>query len=169
MNTKAHRLSKKTLVIIRHAHRIRKNEGRADNGLSRKGVRQAKAAADFFLSRFGLIQTMLLSSPKKRCIETLEPLSKKLALKITPSDLLLENSNPKALSAQTQEFCRWWKKKAPNHLVICTHGDWIPVFFQHALGIEAELKIDKGGWAELELSRAKVELRWLIQDFKSLS
>jgi hypothetical protein len=60
-----------------------------------------------------------------------------------------------------QKFFRWWKQRAPDVVVACSHGDWIPLFTRLALGTEVDLK--KGGWLEIESQKNTVCLRWLLQ------
>src|ERR1700722_14595820 len=69
----------KTLILIRHGHRDTARR-ELDNGLDDKGREQAKAIKRFFGERFqpeeykrGL---WFVSSPKLRCVETLQPAAK---------------------------------------------------------------------------------------------
>ena len=65
----------KALIILRHAHRD-KNLGRElDNGLSKKGKSQAEKIAEYLNNKLKNKTITLASSPKKRCLETLQPFS----------------------------------------------------------------------------------------------
>lgn len=154
----------KTLVIIRHAHRDTAKGRELNNGLSEKGRRQVRKAFDFFFERFPEMETpVLLSSGKKRCLETLEPLARKLERKLTPHPLLLERTEKETATqfkARIKKFIAEWEKSSAAVTVICTHGDWIPVFFKTLLGTSIELK--KGGWAEVEWVD-KPQITWLVQ------
>lgn len=157
-------MSKKTIIIIRHAHRVKIDGGRADNGLSRKGKRQARAATRFFFKRLKDPKPLFVSSPKKRCVETLEPIANKLSLEIRIDDLLNEQQTKETLQSvakRAQAFHRWWLKKAPRLTVISSHGDWIPLYLEHVTGAKIELR--KGGWAELEAEGSAVRLTWLAE------
>jgi 8-oxo-dGTP diphosphatase len=147
----------KTLVLVRHAHRDTSDREK-DNGLTEKGRRQAKAVRRFFKERFGKETPLLVSSPKKRCLETLEPLAERRGLRIRVDEHLLEGSR---LSERTAAFAAWWRERAPALVVACSHGDWIPAFLARALGAEIELK--KGGWAELTWEEGRVRLECLLQ------
>jgi len=77
------------LFLVRHAHRDTSNR-EDDNGLSDKGRDQAKTLVSLFQKKIDPkggkksgSKIVLLSSPKKRCIETLTPFSKKMDVTIT--------------------------------------------------------------------------------------
>ena len=72
----------KTLVLIRHAHRDVPSDRTKDNGLSERGQEQIKKLLKFYKSRFELLPALLLSSPKKRCIETVSGIAKELQTKL---------------------------------------------------------------------------------------
>lgn len=152
---------------MRHAHRDTHKGHELDNGLSDKGRKQVRKIFDHFFSRFPEVEKpQLFSSPRKRCMETLEPLSRKLERKLYVNDLLLEfrGENKKETKNEfrrrIRHFIREFEKSRSSVTVICSHGDWIPVFFDEALGLDIELK--KAGWAELEWDK-KPKLTWLIQ------
>ena len=157
----------KTLVIIRHAHRDTAKGRELNNGLSEKGRRQVRKIFDFFFERFPDMETpVFFSSNKKRCLETLEPLSRKLERKLNTNSCLLERTERETLSqfkARIKKFISQWEKSPAPLTVICTHGDWIPTFFKLLLGTSIDLK--KGGWAEVECVE-KPQLTWLVQSFE---
>lgn len=111
---------------------------------------------------------LLLTSPKKRCMETLEPLARKLERKLVlhPSLTEFRGDNKKETKSEFKKrirlFLREWEKSKNPLTILCTHGDWIPHFFKETLGTSIHLK--KGGWAELEGS-GEIQLTWLIQSF----
>jgi phosphohistidine phosphatase SixA len=158
-------MMEKTLIIIRHAHRnlVRRQD---DNGLSEKGHRQAEAIRNFFKKRRLGKDLLLLSSPRLRCRETIEPIAKLLEMPIEISDLLDEGASTQAgrLDDRILDFKTWWKEHAPKICVICSHGDWIPSFFDITLNKSFELQ--KGGWAELKLHPSgKISLEESIQSW----
>lgn len=63
-------------ILIRHAHRDTADRAQ-DNGLSKKGREQAKRLRKYFEERFpeGEGDLVLVTSPKKRCVETIEPIA----------------------------------------------------------------------------------------------
>ncbi len=153
----------KTLVIIRHAHRDKDLGREADNGLSTKGKRQARRVAKFFEKRFSKgykkSRIAFLSSPKRRCVETLELAARKHRAKVEALRDLDEGGN---LSAKVDAFVRRWRESDQDLIVICSHGDWIPVFFEKFLGLCIDLK--KGAWAEVEMEGHSRKLTWLLQE-----
>ncbi|MDB5037027.1 MAG: hypothetical protein JWQ35_555 [Bacteriovoracaceae bacterium] len=155
-------MKEKILIVVRHAHRdvIDPSE---DNGLSEKGQKQAMAIKSFYIKNFDSKEIKLFSSPKLRCQETLEPLSKYLNVKMEILDLLDESSQTKGgrIEERIMKFKTWWFKEAPPLMMICSHGDWIPTFFEQTLNQSTALK--KGGWAELKLRSGKVSLEKLVQ------
>lgn len=156
----------KTLVIVRHAHRDTSKGQEFNNGLSDKGRKQVRKLFDFYFERFPEVEKpILLSSARKRCVETLEPLARKLERRLVLSPLLLERTEKETVPQFKQRIRRFKREqvKNPSELtVICSHGDWIPFFFKELLGIEIELK--KGGWAEVEFTD-KPRLTWIVQSF----
>lgn len=154
----------KTLVIVRHAHRSKSLGAEANNGLSPKGKKQAQKIAKFFKKRFLGARTPpqieLISSPKKRCIETLKPVSELLGIPLKTSESLIEGGH---LEKNIEQFLIKWNQSRTPLTLICSHGDWIPAFFKKHLGITLELK--KGAWAEIEVEQDHKKLTWVIQEF----
>lgn len=136
----------KRLLIIRHAHRDKPFGSSFDNGLSLKGIKQAEELRDRFEEKLTDRNPDFISSPKKRCIETVQPLCDALGKKLEVSALLDEGEN---LEARVRQFCDVWKKRGPLHTVVCSHGDWIPVCVDFLTG--RQLDIEKAGWIEVEL------------------
>ncbi len=156
---------KKRLVIVRHAHRDKPMGHSGDNGISKKGTKQTKGVTRLYEERFGDVKPVIYSSPKLRCIETVEPLAEKKNAKLTISDLLDEagpDESPEDFVKKVREFANQWKKHESEIVIACTHGDWIPTFFYEILGTSIDLK--KGGWAELELEDGKPKLSWIVQE-----
>ncbi|MFL5813296.1 MAG: phosphoglycerate mutase family protein [Bdellovibrionia bacterium] len=156
----------KKLIIVRHAHRNKLKGGEADNGLSAKGKKQAKALQKFYSSVFGRKKAIIFSSPKVRCIETVQPIAKKIKVSLETIDSLDEAQVDSELKEKIRSFHSLWQKLDSPLTLICSHGDWIPAFLKQMLGVEIDL--DKGGWIELELSEEKLKprltLRWIVQD-----
>ena len=73
-----------------------------------------------------------MSSPKKRCIETVEGIAKFLGGEVVISELLNEQGGAGRESdakfhARLEEFATWWNEKAPTvNSSVGSHGDWLP-------------------------------------------
>lgn len=159
----------KTLVVIRHAHRNKALGRKVDNGLSKKGRRQAAQVTEHYERVHGKAKAKVLSSPKLRCLETVEAIAKLAGTKVQPSPLLDEQGgkgreSDEAFAGRLEAFYRWWREEAPALTVACSHGDWIPLALERLTGARAELK--KGGWAEIVLDDDEPRLAWLYQHFE---
>ena len=157
--------STKTLIVTRHAHRDKAQGREVDNGLSEKGLQQAKRLTQYFEKKYGGKKPHVMSSPKVRCQETVQAIADITKRKLEISDLLdeqHEGESSKAYKKKVEEFLRWWKEEGPPLLIINSHGDWIPLFFEIAIGTCLDLK--KGAWAELELDDNTPKLTWLLQE-----
>ncbi len=110
------------LYLVRHAHAGDRaaRPGHADIGrpLSKKGRRQASAIAEL-LAGAGIER--LLSSPARRCIETLEPLADRLGVPVEGDDRLAEGAPCEASLSLAEEL-----RAAGAHAAACSHGDVIP-------------------------------------------
>lgn len=161
----------KKLIIVRHAHRNKLKGGEADNGLSAKGKKQAKALAKLYSRIFGRKKALIYTSPKVRCIETIQLIAKKIKVSLEILDSLNEApENSKGvteLKEKIRSFHSLWQESDAPLTLLCSHGDWIPAYLKQVLGIDLDL--DKGGWIELEAKpQQKPELKWIIQDPEKL-
>ena len=64
----------------------------------------------------------LISSPSRRCVQTLEPLADRLGLKIETDERLAEGSPIEGSLAIAGD--------APDRAVLCSHGDIVPELIQ---------------------------------------
>ena len=152
----------KTLVIIRHAHR-NKSEGREiDNGLSAKGRKQARALAKIYSKMFKKMRPVTYSSPKLRCIETVEPIATKRNVPVQILDSLNEALTTSELRRKINDFDAFWRANDAKLMVVSSHGDWIPAYVKKVTG--AEIDLDKGGWLQIEMITDRPQLRWIIQN-----
>lgn len=146
MSTKKHH-SNKLLILIRHAHRDKSWGGKADNGLSEKGKKQANDFVRYFeeniLKKYDG-DLIVVSSPKKRCLETVGPVAKKKKTKVEVLEFLDENGD---LDSKVEEFCNWWKAEPAEITIACSHGDWLPVAICRIT--RANVDLEKGGFAEI--------------------
>lgn len=149
----------KTLVLLRHAHRDKDLGSETDNGLSRKGQQQAKTIEKHFHKVFDGEKPLVLSSPKRRCIETVLPLVDGSEKKITIDPLLDEGNK---LKERAKTFIQWWESNGPLLTVACSHGDWLPICIEILTGARIEMK--KGCWAEVQVVDGQARLTWLLQE-----
>ncbi len=155
--------SSKTLIILRHAHRDL-DERTRDNGLSDKGREQVKRMLSFAKRRLDESSPVFLTSPKKRCVETISPVAKELGHEVRVDERLVEHlsgESDKAYLARIDEFLDFFKYECPEVTVICSHGDWIPVAIERLTGAQSSLR--KCGWAEIEYVAGSSYLKWLVQ------
>ena len=107
-----------TLYIVRHAKAGKRSEWVGPDEmrpLSDKGWEQAQALAE----KLKLISpTNLISSPATRCMQTLEPLSKAINIKIVSDQRLFEHGD----IAKTLKVL----EEVEDSTVISSHGDMIP-------------------------------------------
>jgi broad specificity phosphatase PhoE len=166
--TKQEAQRQKTLILVRHAHRDKALPD-ADNGLSDRGKKQASLLSKYFKRAFDDARPEIYSSPKKRCIETVEKIAKRAEREIQIVDCLNESETQADLIRRVTEFMRLLQQSRAPLIVASSHGDWIPVFLDKILGIPIDL--EKGAWAQLELNSKTGENRLveLIQDFSFLS
>ena len=110
------------LYLVRHAHAGDRGAwaGHHDDGrpLTKKGRRQAGGIAEL-LAGAGIER--ILSSPARRCIETLEPLAERLGVPVEGDDRLAEGARCEASFALAEEL-----RAAGASVAACSHGDVIP-------------------------------------------
>lgn len=105
-------------MLIRHAHaKGRKDWSGPDEQrpLSGKGRRQAQSLAKR-LDEFA--PQRILSSRYLRCVQTVEPLSSRIGVRVELADELAEGSGAAALDLV--------RAVANEKVALCTHGDVIP-------------------------------------------
>ncbi len=158
-------MSSKSLVLIRHAHR-NTDDRSADNGLSEKGESQVKKLVKFCRERFKDRDVVFLTSPKKRCIQTLTPVAEDWKKEIRVDERLDElrpNESTTQYLARIDEFLDFFKYECEDTIVICSHGDVIPILIQKLTLAKTGLK--KCGYAEIEYFSGESYLTWLVQKF----
>jgi phosphohistidine phosphatase SixA len=117
----------KELYIFRHAEKDLTSSG--DPGLSIKGSRQALNIAKSIEQKTLPRPDKLWVSPKKRAIETFDPLTDITLLTLTIDSDLDQRShleNTKEFSTRVRNFIN--KKIIPSNdsiIFICTHSDWV--------------------------------------------
>jgi broad specificity phosphatase PhoE len=151
-------MNHKRLILIRHAHRDTEVHS-LDNGLSEKGKKQVRQLVRFSESR-EIDGAEFISSPKLRCVETLTPLANSMKSNVTIDRRIGEGTSASELG----QFVDWWKYEGPDLLVVCSHGDVIPLLVQEMTG--GQITIKKAGWCEVELVGSDVYLTWLVQKYE---
>jgi 8-oxo-(d)GTP phosphatase len=107
-----------TLLIIRHANAGSRKDWKGDDRerpLSAKGRRQARTLIEQLEP---WAPSRVLSSPYRRCVETVKPLADELGLKVEEVAQLAEGAGLDAV-----ELVR---SLQDGHVALCTHGDVIP-------------------------------------------
>lgn len=161
----------KTLILIRHAHRDT-TERALDNGLSDKGREQAKSIRRFVESRFDVAELIkegiwIVSSPKLRCVETLQPMAKSLNRPVDAHPELEEQKDRESQTAfenRIRRFLEEWGQSQVAWTFVCSHGDWLPLATMQLLGFRQDFK--KGSWFEVERDDVTCGLKWYIPSFK---
>jgi 8-oxo-dGTP diphosphatase len=103
-------------LLVRHAKAGNRDRWTGDDRLrplDTRGRRQADAMVAP-LAGYGL--TRLVSSPYVRCVETLEPLSTRLAMPVEPDAAIAEG-------ASAEQALALLARLGPGPVVLCTHGD----------------------------------------------
>ena len=109
------------LYVVRHAHAGSRSSWDGSDEtrpLTNRGRRQADAIADDLRSAR---VTRLVSSPYRRCVQTLDPLARQLRLPVESDVRLAEGAGGAAALELADELA-----KEPHAAVVCSHGDVIP-------------------------------------------
>lgn len=108
-----------TAYLIRHAHAGNRSDwDQPDTArpLSDKGRRQAEHLASFLADRpIGQV----LSSPARRCTETIAPLAQRLDKPVQSSTALFEGADAQGVVTLLDGL-------GDDEVVLCSHGDLIP-------------------------------------------
>lgn len=146
-------------MILRHAHRNKLPNAAADNGLSQIGKKQALAIETHFRKIFpSSVRVLFASSPKLRCVETIQPLADGF-----PIEIWKDLDEGGGLLSKAKALFDSLKQVDAEVVVICSHGDVIPVVGEVICGIP--LSLEKGGWARLDNTGKKWKVTELIQEF----
>lgn len=118
------------LYLVRHAKAGSRSDfdgEDSDRPLTSAGRRQA----DELCRRLGAVSpSVVVSSPYRRCIETVEPLAVAIDVAITPDKRLAEFGSDHVEPDATLFDLLY---SIPDHAVVCSHGDVIPALVS-ALG-----------------------------------
>ncbi|MHB8669844.1 MAG: SixA phosphatase family protein [Acidimicrobiales bacterium] len=126
-----------TLLLVRHA---KAGDRRAWSGpdvlrpLSDSGVRQAKGLLEQLLVQLGERGVeRILSSPARRCVQTVEPLA-------TAFGVPIEHRAELAEGAEVEPVIRLAHELTDTTAVLCSHGDLIPEVLE-VLAVRDGLKL----------------------------
>ncbi len=155
MRAKGQRLSKAPMLyLLRHAkagNRYDALEDDRERSLTQKGLVQAQSIATHLTPK-GI--TEIISSPYRRCIETVRPLSILSGVEITDDSVLGEEATIDGLRAIVTRCL----EAAPNQqttasTVICTHGNVVPAIID-ILGLYSNdtIRCAKGSLYEIDLA-----------------
>ncbi len=136
------------VLLVRHAIAIARKDWDGPDELrqlSKRGARQAEALVDQLA---GFDVARVLSSPTSRCVATVEPLARARGLRVEETPDLAEGEGPAA--ARLARAC------VDTGVVLCTHGDVVPVVLDEldggALGLGRHVRYAKGSSWVLETS-----------------
>ncbi len=138
------------VLLVRHAIAVARKDWDGPDEmrpLSKRGGRQAEALVEQ-LAPFGM--SRVLSSPSARCVATVQPLARARSLAVEEVAELGEDQAPEA--ARLARSC------VNVEVVLCTHGDVVPVVLDALLPGEGHRTSKKGStWAlEVEAPGAAV-------------
>jgi len=109
-----------TVHLVRHAHALDRHAWEAPDAerpLSAKGARQADALAERLAGRD---LARLVTSPARRCRQTMEPLAARLGLALEERPWLAEGEPS---GAALERLVEALEPLGGANLVACTHGD----------------------------------------------
>jgi phosphohistidine phosphatase SixA len=112
-----------TLHLVRHAHALSRRKWEADDRLrplSARGGIQAESIAEQLSTR---AVSRMVASPAVRCVQTLDPLARRLGLAAETAEVLYEENPMQPLL----EFL----EGLDDDTVLCSHGDMIPYVIHH--------------------------------------
>jgi len=127
------KLSAVPVLLIRHAHAGSRKDWEGDDRLrplSRKGMEQALGLQRRLATRGA---ARILSSPSRRCIDTVQPLADELGRKVEEVDDLAEGMGADALKLV--------RSMSGRRVAMCTHGD---VIVEVLVALADEDRLDLG-------------------------
>ncbi|MCB0362413.1 MAG: hypothetical protein KDD35_06815, partial [Bdellovibrionales bacterium] len=107
-----------------------------------------------------------VSSPKKRCVETLGPLQRAISsgeLFISPQlDEQQENENNEGFRVRVENFMNSLMEGPWNWIFLCSHGDWLPFALEYLQN--ENILMRKAAWVEYEIIGYRRILTWVVPD-----
>lgn len=117
------------LLLVRHAHAGSKDRWRGDDRLRPLSARGRQEAAALVEVLAPYHPRRIISSPLRRCVETVEPLARRLGIPIEESDRLQPEAGDEAV-ALLQKIAG--EEEGP--VVVCTHGETIETLQRRLVG-----------------------------------
>ena len=139
------------LYIVRHGHRDKSAGKEADNGLDETGRTQAIEIKRQLEAELRGKTVSFVSSPAKRCIETLKPLAESLSQPIDIVAILHDQQDgetAREFLERVNDFVGLWDECHSDAMVACTHGDVIPELTY--VIADARATVAKGGYTKIE-------------------
>jgi len=119
------------IYVVRHAEADPRNDFNGDDidrPLTNSGREQAAALAERLAA---VSPTIIVSSPYKRCVETVEPLAASIDLEVRTDARLAEFANANVRpDASLLDLLH----SLPDRAVVCSHGDVIPAIVESLAG-----------------------------------
>lgn len=149
------------LFLLRHAKAGAREDNSAsdrERGLTEKGRAQAEAIAKY-LSKIEIDK--ILSSPYRRCVETVEPLANLTGLEIVEDSILGEDATFEGLQDIISHYFQAVDNpKTGSSVVICTHGNVVPAIIE-LIGLYSNdtIRCAKGSIYEIDLVSRTVSYR----------
>jgi 8-oxo-dGTP diphosphatase len=141
-----------TIHLLRHGaagNRDKFNGDDRERPLTKKGKTQAQAIAESLRERE---IERIVTSPYKRCVQTVEPLAKMIGAKIEISDALAEGPDVDA----SYDLIH---KLAGANAVLCSHGDVIPATMTRlmwlGLTLNSRFYCSKGSIWEVDIENGR--------------
>ncbi|MDA8196280.1 MAG: phosphoglycerate mutase family protein [Actinomycetota bacterium] len=149
------------LYLLRHAKAGARDDSSKtdiDRPLTPKGVVQSTSISSFLVGRD---ITEIISSPYKRCIQTVEPLSLEASIEIVESHALGEETSSRELQSLLEYVLATANStEQSSSIVLCTHGNVVPAII-NALGLYSNDTIlcAKGSLYEIDLVEKSISYR----------
>jgi phosphohistidine phosphatase SixA len=111
-----------TLFLVRHAHAGARSKWLADDRIRPLTLQGRHQAADMVTDLAELDVVQILSSPYRRCIETVAPLAAAIGVATEIHEALAEGPGAPAVNLVRQLA----RDHSTHNIVLCSHGDIIP-------------------------------------------
>lgn len=123
-----------TLALVRHARAGERGTWEGDDRLRPLDEKGRRQAADLVGVLKNLPITRIMSSPARRCVQTVGPLALARGLPVVEDESLWEANAAAAVEVALA--------LASTDVVVCSHGDTIPAILDHLVTYQG---LDLGG------------------------
>ncbi len=136
-------MSLTSIVFVRHAHRNTSDRD-ADNGIDEKGEIQIRELAKSYENGKLPLGEIFWTSPKKRCVETLQPLAKLQKIPLEIKAELDEQSSSEGSREFHNRINRFLEEilaeATVSTIYLCSHGDVLPMLVDSLTGHWVDVK-----------------------------